>query len=131
MAESSKAPATQPTLRNAGKQQGTSQQCWLQAARELQSKLLRLPLQLSKIKPWEQLKRSCLDRAPDKQQAPLHPLAPAAPSEDFGKLLLAFCLAAAGARRQAPAPQSAKGVDADLRVRAMPKERKTLSGLWL
>ncbi|XP_030354455.1 uncharacterized protein LOC115613297 isoform X2 [Strigops habroptila] len=130
VANTSKAPATQPSLRNAGR--AAEHVPAMPAAGSkgsLNSKSLglhqkvfpqRLPPLPSKIKPSEQPKKSCLARAHEKHQAPLPPVALARASPDFGKQ------APAQARRQAPAPQSTKVMDAALQVTAVRRGRNRL-----
>ncbi|XP_061327975.1 serine/arginine repetitive matrix protein 1-like [Pezoporus flaviventris] len=130
-AKSSKAPATQPTLRNAGRVAEHLPAMLTTGSKDslntrslgLHHKVLpqRLPPLPSKINPREQPKGSCLPRATKEKLAPLPPAAPARASHGFGKQE-----PTAQRQRQAPAPQSGRGFKAALQVTGTGKERKPL-----
>ncbi|KAM9537678.1 uncharacterized protein ACIB01_011989 [Guaruba guarouba] len=131
-ANSSKAPTTQPTLRNAG--QAAEHHPAMPAAginSRINTKFLserhrpvalRLPPLPTTVKTLELPKRSCPDRAPEKQkhQAPLPPVTPAQASPDLEKWE-----APTHAWEQAPALQSTK-VDTVPQETAMWKDEKPL-----
>lgn len=131
-ANSSEAPTTQPTLRNAG--QAAEHHLAMPAAginSRINTKFLserhrpvalRLPPLPTTVKTLELPKRSCPDRAPEKQkhQAPLPPVTPAQASPDLEKWE-----APTHAWKQAPALQSTK-VDTVPQVTAMWNDEKPL-----
>ncbi|KAM8996440.1 uncharacterized protein PRD47_013173 [Ara ararauna] len=130
-ANSSTAPATQHTLRSTWEAPehlpampaAGSKSSLNSKSLGLHQKLFpqRLPL-LPNIKTSEQPKRSCLAGAPEKQWAPLPPVALSQGSHHSGKQE-----AAAQKQRQAPAPQTTKATDEPLQATAISKGRKPAS----
>ncbi|XP_065545959.1 uncharacterized protein LOC136019567 [Lathamus discolor] len=130
-ANSSKAPATQPTLRSAGRAPEHLPAALAAGSKgSLKSKLQGLHKKvfpqhlppLPHIKSSEEPKSSCLPGAPEMHRAPLPPIAPARGSHHSGKQE-----AAAQGQRQAPAPQTTKAMGAALEATAMSKERNSLA----